>query len=87
MKIWKTVIRIWFTLASLVSFLVGWSVLAHAPKPNQFNLSDVPPMPGLDPVPSLNQVMFSSQSDDGFFQPQPSQRSNQRALVLRSGGS
>ena len=84
MKIWKTVIRIWFTLASLASFLVGWSVLAHAPKPNQFNLSDVPSMPKLDPVPSLNQVMLSGQSNDFI---QPSRNFNQRALVLRSGGS
>jgi hypothetical protein len=84
MKIWKTVIRIWFTLASLASFLVGWSVLAHAPKPNQFNLSDVPSMPKLDPVPSLNEVMLSGQSNDFI---QPSQNFNQQALVLRSGGS
>ena len=88
MKIWKTAIRIWFTLASLTSFFVGWSILAHAPKPNQFNLSDVPSIPKLDPVPSLNDVMLSGQSN-GFIQPsQPfNQRSNQRALVLRSGGS
>jgi hypothetical protein len=80
MKFWKNVIRIWFTLASLASFLVGWAVLAHAPKPNQFNPSNVPAMPRLDPVPSLNQVMLSDQSPS-FVQP------NQRARVLRSGGS
>ena len=82
MKIWKSVIRIWFTLASLASFLVGWAVLAHAPKPNQFNLSNVPAMPRLDPVPSLDQVMLSDQSQIQSFVP-----SNQSALVLRSGGS
>jgi hypothetical protein len=82
MKIWKTVIRIWFTLASLASFFVGWSVLAHAPKPNQFNPSNMPAMPKLDPVPSLDRVLLTSQSQGGFI------RSNrQRALVLRSGGS
>jgi len=82
MKIWKSVIRIWFTLASLASFLVGWAVLAHAPKPNQFNLSNVPAMPRLDPVPSLDQVMLSDQSQIQSFVP-----SNQSALVMRSGGS
>jgi hypothetical protein len=80
MKLWKNAIRIWFTLASLASFLVGWSVLAHAPKPNQFNASDVPAMPRLDPVPSLEQVM-SFQQSQSFIQ------RNQRVQVLRSGGS
>jgi hypothetical protein len=80
MKLWKNAIRIWFTLASLASFLVGWAVLAHAPKPNQFNASDVPAMPRLDPVPSLDQVI-SSQQSQSFMQ------RNQRVQVLRSGGS
>jgi hypothetical protein len=76
MKFWKSVIRIWFTLSSLSIFLVGWSTLAHAPKPNQFNPSNVPAMPRLDPVPTLKQIMFSEQV-----------LSNQRVRVLRSGGS
>jgi hypothetical protein len=80
MKIWKNVIRVWFTLASLGSFLLGWAVLAHSPKPNQFNSSDVPAMPRLDPVPSLEQVMISGNSQNLF-------RSNQSSMVLRSGGS
>jgi hypothetical protein len=79
MKIWKNIIRIWFTLASLTSFLFGWSILAHAPKPNQFNPSDVPALPKLDPVPTFRKVMFMQQENMAF--------SNQRALVLRSGGS
>jgi hypothetical protein len=79
MKFWKSLIRVWFTLASLASFLIGWVVLAHAPKPNQFNASNVSALPRLDPVPSLNQVMLSEQS---LF----NQR-NQRVRVLRSGGS
>jgi hypothetical protein len=80
MKFWKSIIRIWFTLASLTSFLVGWAVLAHAPKPNQFDPSDIPSMPKLDPVPSLDQVMFSGESSNSI-------NINQRRMVLRSGGS
>jgi hypothetical protein len=80
MKFWKNLIRIWFTLASLASFLVGWTTLAHAPKPNQFNPSDVPALPRLDPVPTLDQVMASAQS-------QIFMTNNQRVRVLRSGGS
>ena len=80
MKFWKSLIRVWFTLASLSSFLTGWAVLAHAPKPNQFNSANVPAMPNLDPVPSLQQAMLSGQSQ-GFNQPV------QQARILRSGGS
>jgi hypothetical protein len=80
MKFWKSLIRVWFTLASLASFLIGWTILAHAPKPNQFNPSTVPPMPSLDPVPTLKQVMLSGQTQSFL-------RSRQRTQVLRSGGS
>ena len=79
-KFWKSLIRIWFTLTSLASFLVGWVVLAHSPKPNQFHPSNIPSMPSLNPVPSLDQVMLSDGSQN-FVRP------SQRALILRSGGS
>jgi hypothetical protein len=80
MKLWKNIIRVWFTLASLASFFAGWIALAHAPKPNQFDPSDLPALPKLEPVPSIDQMMFSRQSVNIL-------RSNQRVVVLRSGGS
>lgn len=80
MKFWKSLIRVWFTIASLSSFLIGWAVLAHAPKPNQFNPANVQPMPKLDPVPTLKEIMFAEQSQNFI-------RTNQRRVVLRSGGS
>ncbi len=79
MKLWKNLIRIWLTLVSLASFLVGWVVIAHAPKPGQFQPANVlpanvPAMPKLDPVPSLDQVMNSNQSQtQNFSQSQPAQ--------------
>jgi hypothetical protein len=85
MKIWKSLIRVWLTLISLISFLVGWVVLAHAPKPNQFNPASVPAAPKLAPVPSLAQVMNSDQSQN-FFNVQSAQPI-QRRPFLRSGGS
>jgi len=81
MKIWKSIIRVWFTLASLGSFLIGWAILAHAPKPNQFDPSSIQSMPRLDPVPSIQQVMNSGEAQSLF---RPNQ---QRMAVLRSGGS
>ncbi len=87
MKLWKILIRVWLTLASVVSFVVGWVALAHAPKPNQFNPSNVPAAPKLDPVPSLDQVMSSGQSETrGFVRVQPAQPVQQMPM-LRSGGS
>lgn len=80
MKLWKRLIRVWMTLASLASFLVGWVVLAHSPKPDQFNPANIPAMPRLDPVPSLDQVILSDRS-------QSVARPRERALILRSGGS
>lgn len=89
MKLWKGLIRVWLTLVSLISFLVGWVILAHAPKPNQFKASNVQAAPRLDPVPSLDQVINSQQSQSqNFFniQIQP-QQPVQRMPLLRSGGS
>ena len=89
MKIWKSLIRVWLTLISLISFLAGWIVLAHAPKPNQFNPASVPAAPKLDPVPSLNQVINSDDDQSrNFVQIQPAQpQPVQRMPALRSGGS
>ncbi len=87
MKVWKSLIRIWFTLVSLASFVVGWVALAHSPKPNQFNPASVPAAPQLDPVPSLDQVIQSDQSQSqSFFRPSQLNESP-RAFALRSGGS
>ena len=87
MKIWKSLIRVWLALISLISFLVGWVVLAHAPKPNQFNPANVPAMPKLNPVPSLDQVMNSDQSQNQNFFNVQSAPPMQSQPLLRSGGS
>ncbi len=81
MKLWKSIIRIWITLTSLVSFLIGWAVLAHSPKPNPFKASDLPPMPELKPVPSLEEIMYSGQSSFNSIQVIP------RTVFLRTSGS
>ena len=61
MKIYKKAIRVWITLVSLVSFGVGWIVLAHSPKPNQFKASDVQAVPALPPIPSIDQLSSGQQ--------------------------
>ena len=81
MKFWKSAIRIWFTFVSLITFMIGWAVLAHSPKPNQFKASDVPPMPELKPVPSLEQIMFAGEQQNSSI------RIVQRTAFMRTRGS
>lgn len=69
MKLLKFGLRFWITLTSVFSFLAGWAMLAHAPKPAQASpaqtSSSVAPLPTLAPLQPLN---FSS--NGGGVQPQ-----------------
>jgi hypothetical protein len=88
MKFIKTILRYWFAIVSVLSFLVGWGMLAHSLKPTQssgsnpaynITLPQLPPIQafgggngGLQNFSTSNNV---SQSNSGF-RPR-----------LRSGGS
>ena len=80
MKIYKKVLRAWITLVSLASFTIGWVVLAHSPKPNQFKAADVPAMPALPPIPSIDQLSSGRQFSGINITERPMAR-------LRTGGS
>lgn len=63
MKSIKNGLRIWIAGASVASFLGGWSLLAHAPKPaplvtknQQPSVSEpaLTPLPTLQPLPQIN---------------------------------
>ena len=90
MKLLKIGIRFWITLTSVLSFLTGWVMLAHAPKPNQatfFSSNVAAPLPTLEPLNPL-----SGSADDNnvqnqpLFSVQPSVRSQFRP-AFRTGGS
>ena len=81
MKFWKTSLRIWITVTSLLSFMSGWAVLAHSPKPNQFDPASVAQMPVLAPIPSLDQMIVLQQNGSSNF------GQNVRPVRLRTGGS
>jgi len=88
MKITKLGIRFLIMIASTVSFLGGWIMLAHAPKPFQGTSSQQAntTLPTLEPLAPLSdfgsgQNNFQSQT---FFNTQPRARSNP---FFTTGGS
>ena len=53
MKIFKKILHYWIGIASILSFLGGWVILAHSPKPVQpQSTSSLQPvaLPGLPPI-------------------------------------
>ncbi len=51
MKLLKFGMRFWILVSSLSSFLVGWAMLAHAPKPVQpVSAAPVPTLAPLQPL-------------------------------------
>lgn len=91
MKILKIGIRFWITLTSVLSFLTGWVMLAHAPKPtpafsNSANISA--PLPTLEPLRPLSEGGSGGDNlqNQPLFSVQPSVRSQFRP-AFRTGGS
>jgi hypothetical protein len=101
MKLFKFGLRLWILITSVMSFLLGWIMLAHAPKPTQTSapapINSVATIPTLAPLPNLN--IGSSQNNGNLFQnplfsvqpsiqtlPQPS-NNFAAAPVFRTSGS
>lgn len=91
MRLLKLGIRFWITITSVVSFLTGWIMLAHAPKPSQSGAASAnisAPLPTLEPLRPLSD--FGSDEDNvqnqPFFSVQPGVRSQFRPS-FRTGGS
>ncbi len=67
MKLFKLGLRVWIGLTSIGTFMLGWIMIAHSPKPIQPASSSsvsVAPLPTLAPLTPLN---FSN---NGTFQSQ-----------------
>ena len=80
MKLFRKILRYWFAIASVLSFLGGWAILAHSPKPVQPQAAVAAPaaLPSLPPI----QAYGGSTNNNGnaFF-------SNQTIPMLRTRGS
>ena len=89
MKIIKTLLHYWFAFISVVSFLVGWGMLAHSLKPVQptqnTTAAGAVSLPALPPIQAFgggtNGLNFSTSNN------QPSNQSSSFFPRLRSGGS
>ncbi len=92
MKLLKLGIRFWITTSSIFSFLIGWILLAHAPKPDQTgalgNRSNAPgTLPTLQPLTPLDQFPAG---DDGVQNQRPFftiPSRNQARPFFSTGGS
>jgi hypothetical protein len=72
MKLFKIGLRIWIMLTSVLSFLAGWIMLAHAPKPVQNSSpssANIAPLPTLSPLPDLGSG--NNQNSWNLFQNSP----------------
>ncbi len=91
MKLLKFGVRFWITLTSVASFVGGWIMLAHAPKPDQQNsvYSNVSSsaVPTLEPLPPLSEFNASGNDVQGqpWFAIQPRTRSSRPFFT--TGGS
>jgi len=93
MKFFKFGIHLWITMISFFSFLLGWIILAHAPKPVQLNSASsqtslTAPLPTLEPlasIPGFGTEENRSQNE-AFFGFQPRSRS-QGNPFFTTGGS
>ena len=90
MKLLKLGIRFWILITSVASFLVGWAMLAHAPKPVQPSAA-VSSAPTLAPLQPLQFGNNRNNDDDfnNFFQSGPNiiQRQPSFGPTFRTGGS
>jgi hypothetical protein len=91
MKLLKIGIRFWLTLTSVLTFGMGWVMLAHAPKPKPLGSASeniIAPLPALKPLSSFSD--FDSDEDgsqaQSFFNTQPGINSQFRP-AFRTGGS
>jgi hypothetical protein len=92
MKLMRLSLRLWIAATSVFSFVAGWIMLAHAPKPVQSSSSaagTVLPLPTLEPLPPLDLSNASGVGDLGVssFITQQRPRLFSQVPLFSTGGS
>jgi hypothetical protein len=76
MKIFRKALRYWIAIASVFSFLGGWAILAHSPKPVQPVTVQSAALPTLPPIQAygsnVNNNGLGFFSNNSQANPQPS---------------
>ena len=88
MKVFRFALNIWITLASIFSFLVGWVVLAHSPKPVQSAAPAAMTSPAILPplAPLEGRELWEGGGFQGIQAPSSSFGGVQQP-IFRTGGS
>ena len=89
-KPFKIFLRYWFAITSVLSFMAGWIILAHSPKPVQPTKAnnDIAPLPTLPPIQTFGND--NNNNAFGFFSNNNVQTNSQSGLGfprMRTGGS
>ncbi len=88
MKLLKFGLRFWIALTSVFSFMVGWAMIAHSPKPVQpiSASSSVLALPTLTPLQPLD---FNSNTNGSQSSPLVVQSPSRfaQAPIFKTGGS
>lgn len=90
MKPTKIILRYWFALTSVLSFVGGWIILAHSPKPinpNSGSSSSLAPLPTLPPIQSFGSQNNNNNGFGIFSSPQSNSQQNFGIPMMRTGGS
>jgi hypothetical protein len=87
MKILKTALHYWFAFVSVLSFLVGWGLLAHSLKPIQPTQNTTANTISLPALPTIQPFGGGSVNGSGLNVPAPGNQVTTLRPRLRSGGS
>lgn len=84
MKIFKKALRVWIGIASVLSFLGGWAILAHSPKPVRAATVQAASLPAIQAYGDSN-----NNTGQGFFPiiPQNVPQQSYGMPLLRTRGS
>jgi len=89
----RTLLRFWITLSAGFSFVVGWALLAHAPKPIQPTSTistRIETLPTLAPLPPLDLAGTSHSAGLQLHASAPQQQSRgflSSPPIFQTGGS
>jgi hypothetical protein len=90
MKPFRKILRFWIAIASVLSFLGGWVILAHSPKPVQPQSLSIQPSAALPALPPIQAYGGNVNNNGPSFFSNNSQAAPQTSLgmpTFRTRGS